>query len=261
MAVHKLEHLPDYVALLERSPSEVELLFKDILISVTEFFRDADADAYALLEQYITDMVKRNLDHEPLRIWVPGCATGEEAYSIAMVADKVLSKLGNRYGFQVFATDIDMDALSHARRGIYLPNTIRHVSSEMLERYFVVRDDTYTVSKRIRERVVFARQDLVRDPPFSKIDLVSCRNVLIYFNPILQKRVLNMFHYVLKPNGLLFLGKSESVSLVASQFVNVDKKVRLFRKQFESDVTAYPMDFVSAVGRREIGRASCRERV
>ena len=250
MAVHKLEHLPDYVALLERSPSEVELLFKDILISVTEFFRDADADAYALLEQYITDMVKRNLDHEPLRIWVPGCATGEEAYSIAMVADKVLSKLGNRYGFQVFATDIDMDALSHARRGIYLPNTIRHVSSEMLERYFVVRDDTYTVSKRIRERVVFARQDLVRDPPFSKIDLVSCRNVLIYFNPILQKRVLNMFHYVLKPNGLLFLGKSESVSLVASQFVNVDKKVRLFRKQFESDVTAYPMDFVSAAGRR-----------
>lgn len=250
MTVHKLEHLPDYVSLLERSPSEVELLFKDILISVTEFFRDADADAYALLEQYITDMVKRNLDQEPLRIWVPGCATGEEAYSIAMVADKVLSKLGNRYGFQVFATDIDMDALSHARRGIYLPNTIRHVSQDMLEHYFVVRDDTYTVSKRIRERVVFARQDLVRDPPFSKIDLVSCRNVLIYFNPILQKRVLNMFHYVLKSNGLLFLGKSESVSLVANLFVNVDKKVRLYSKQLEVSGTSYPMDFVSATNKR-----------
>lgn len=258
MAVHKLEHLPDYVALLERSPSEVELLFKDILISVTEFFRDADADAYALLEQYITDMVKRNLDQDPLRIWVPGCATGEEAYSIAMVADKVLSKLGNRYGFQVFATDIDMDALSHARRGIYLPNTIRHVSSEMLERYFVVRDDTYTVSKRIRERVVFARQDLVRDPPFSKIDLVSCRNVLIYFNPILQKRVLNMFHYVLKPNGLLFLGKSESVSLVANLFINVDKKVRLFSKQFEATGTTYPMDFVTASSKRSDKPSSLR---
>lgn len=230
MMVHKLEVLEEYIALLAQSSDEIEMLYKDLLISVTQFFRDEEA--YQLLRQHLIDLVKRYQNKEgQLRVWVPGCATGEEAYSIAIMIDSVMRQEMIPINFQVFATDIDNDALIHARRAIYTANSVQFVSSDMLEHYFLLKDGAYLVNKNIRERVVFARHDLVRDPPFSKLDLISCRNVLIYFNAVLQKQVISMFHYALNPSGFLFLGKSESVGQLQNLYLSVDKKVRLFRKQ------------------------------
>jgi len=242
MMVHKLEQLNDYITLLSQSAEEVEMLYKDLLISVTEFFRDTEA--YLLLRDYLQVLVKRHQGQESqLRIWVPGCATGEEAYSIAILIESIIKQENKPINYQVFATDIDNDALNHARRAVYTVNSVQFVDSEMLEDYFLLKDGAYLVNKAVRERVVFARHDLVRDPPFSKLDLISCRNVLIYFNSSLQKQVLNMFHYALNPQALLFLGKSESIGQVQNLYLPVDKKVRLFRKHGDSS-NLKSIDFV-----------------
>jgi two-component system CheB/CheR fusion protein len=184
MAVHKLTDLQEYTLYLERSPAEVELLFKDILISVTSFFRDPDA--FRGLRKVLRKIIDNKKVSEDIRIWVPGCATGEEAYSIAILLAEELGEHINRYNIQIFGTDIDLDAISLARRGVYPEAVVIDMDRPLRDRYFVREDSSFRVIKLIREMVIFSRQDLTKDPPFSRLDLITCRNVLIYFNNILQ---------------------------------------------------------------------------
>jgi two-component system CheB/CheR fusion protein len=227
MAVHRLDNVDEYIDLLRQSAQEAEALFKDILISVTSFFRDPEA--YAELDNTVRELVRNRRSGDPIRIWVAGTATGEEAYSIAMLFDRAISELEANVTFQIFASDLDVDALAIARRGVYLPGLVKNVPQALIDRYFIRKDDTYHVIKHIRERVVFARQDLVRDPPFSRLDLISCRNLLIYFNPRLQKQVIALFHYVLRKGGYMFLGKSEAIGPHAELFQATEKGARIFR--------------------------------
>ncbi|SDE43553.1 CheR family methyltransferase [Desulfuromonas thiophila] len=230
MAVHKLITLDDYVTLLMASSTEVEELFKDMLISVTAFFRDPDA--FAALAEIIDEMVDRCEAHGSLRVWVPGCANGEEAYSICILLQQAAARTRKELNLQLFATDIDEHALSLARRGIYSTNQIKDVDSEILKHYFQEKDGQYHISKRIRDQVVFARQNLIMDPPFSHLDLISCRNVLIYFNLETQQKILQTFHFALKPQSHLFLGKSESASNIAAElFEQRDKHCQIFRRR------------------------------
>ncbi|BBP44145.1 CheR family methyltransferase [Thiosulfativibrio zosterae] len=210
MAVHKVVTIDDYLTLLSSSAIEVESLFKDLLISVTSFFRDTEA--FQDLNLVIEKIVENNEEGNQIRVWVPGCANGEEAYSIAILFQQACLKFSKEASFQIFATDIDEFALSLARRGAYSSGQVKDIPEPLLKQYFVAKDDQYWVSKYIRDRVVFARQNVIMDPPFSRLDLVSCRNLLIYFSLELQRQVFQVFHFALKQNGYLFLGKSESAS-------------------------------------------------
>ncbi|MBN2894287.1 MAG: PAS domain-containing protein [Campylobacterales bacterium] len=233
MAVHKLVTLDDYVTLLLSSSVEVEALFKDLLISVTAFFRDEDA--FVELKEAIDTMVQTRAHQEAFRIWVAGCANGEEAFSIAILFEEAVERHGVEIPYQIFATDIDDHALSLARRGAYAANQLKGVSPELLVKYFVEQDGTYLVKKTLRDHLVFARQNLITDPPFSHIDLISCRNVMIYFNTETQKKVFQTFHYALEKNGLLFLGKSESASSASPDlFEALSNKSQLFKRRLNS---------------------------
>jgi two-component system CheB/CheR fusion protein len=183
-------------------------VLKDILISVTGFFRDAEA--FQALKRALVQLLRTKTNGDTIRIWVPGCATGEEAYSIAILLHEQLDKEVNRYNIQIFGTDLDQDAIFRARKGFYPSSTVVDMDPELVDKYFISADNTVQVIKSIREMIVFAKQDLTQDPPFSHLDAISCRNLLIYFNSSLQKKIVPMFHYILNPGGLLFLGKSES---------------------------------------------------
>jgi two-component system CheB/CheR fusion protein len=228
MATNRVESLQDYIDLTERNPEELGQLSKEILISVTSFFRDRDAFdglATALCERLA---LKRPGDE--IRVWVPGCATGEEAYAIAILISEYLGAAISEFTVQIFATDIDMSAMAIARRGVYSAASLGEVDAAIVQKYFITAGDAYEVVKPLRELVVFARQDLVQDPPFVRLDLVSCRNVLIYFQNPLQERVLGTFHYALAPAGLMFLGKSESVFQHEDLFDTVNRDAKIFRR-------------------------------
>ena len=228
MTVHKIKNLSDYVHLVERDPQELDALYKDILISVTGFFRDPES--FAALKLVLKNIVKSKKNREPIRIWIPGCASGEEAYTITILLCEVQEENKIFLPIQIFATDIDSEALARARKGLFSETALTMMDKELLNRYFTRLDHSFRVNKSIREMVVFSRHDLVKDPPFSHLDLISCRNVLIYFSSALQQKVLPMFHYVLQPNGYLFLGKSESVGQFVDLFSPVDqKKAKIFR--------------------------------
>jgi two-component system CheB/CheR fusion protein len=230
MALHKMERLNEYVALLERNATELEILYREILIKVTSFFRDPDAFV-ALKAKVLPEIAARITPETPIRVWVPGCATGEEAYSIAMVVLEYLNERNLGSPVQVFATDISEEALEKARAGIYVENISLDVSPERLRRFFIKNNGGYQVKKTVRDVCVFARQNLAKDPPFSKLDLISCRNVLIYLEPALHKRIIPMFHYALRPHGYLMLGGSESIGTFTDLFEIADKGVRLFTKR------------------------------
>jgi two-component system CheB/CheR fusion protein len=227
MALHKIRSLGDYLHYIEQFPVELDLLFKDILISVTGFFRDREA--FQALKRALPHALKTKKKGDNIRIWVPGCATGEETYSIAMLLYEHLGKDVNQYNIQIFGTDLDQDAIIRARRGFYPTATVVDVDRYLLDKFFTHAEDTVQVIKSIREMIVFAKQDLTRDPPFSHLDVISCRNLLIYFNSSLQKKIVPMFHYVLNPEGLLFLGKSESIGQFADLFVPLVKKWKIFQ--------------------------------
>ena len=229
MAVTKNLDLQDYVDFLEKSPQEVELLYRDILISVTSFFRDKEA--FAAMQKVAQAIVKKKTGTGNFRVWIAGCATGEEAYSIAILFMEALGGNASGYNFQIFATDLDSDAIIRARRAIYPESIVAKLDKGIMKRYFVQKDNTFQVSKSLREMVVFATQDITKDPPFSKLDLVVCRNLLIYFNPPLQKRILSMFHYSLNVNGYLFLGKSESVGQQDDLFSSVNNRWKIFQRR------------------------------
>jgi two-component system CheB/CheR fusion protein len=228
MAANHFARFEDYLHFVEDNPEELERLAKDILISVTAFFRDPDA--FARLKDVIHSIVANKQEGDEIRMWVAACATGEEAYSIAILLAEELGTNLPFYKIQIFATDIDNNAMNIARKGSYVEGALAEIPSELVSRYFTQQHDRYEISRTVRDMVVFARQDLVQDPPFLRLDLVSCRNVLIYLQNDLQSKVLATFHYGLRSGGFLFLGKSESIFQQDNLFDVIDKHFRLFRR-------------------------------
>ncbi len=219
--------LISYLKWVEENPDELDLLARDILISVTAFFRDREA--FFALRKWVGDTVARKPAGSEIRVWVAGCASGEEAYSIAMLFADVLGDRLSAYRIQIFATDVDDDALTAARRGVYPVAATSEVPEALLTRFFRHSGNTYEAGKLLRDMIVFARHNLVGDPPFLRLDLVSCRNVLIYFDAPLQARVLQAFHFGMNPEGLLFLGRSESIAQAEQFFKPINRKERIFR--------------------------------
>ena len=231
MVLHAKDNLGEYIQLLRRDRTEAEALYQDILINVTSFFREPETFE-ALQEDIFPRILKTRDADTPIRIWVPGCSTGQEAYSLAMALVEFLERQPVRPSIQIFATDLSESvSLARARHGVYPENIETDVSSERLRRFFTREQATYRINKSIRDLCVFARQDLVADPPFSRVNLISCRNVLIYFSPALQKQVIPTFHYALNPNGFLVLGASETIGSFAGLFSVVDPKNRIFAKK------------------------------
>ncbi len=228
MVANRVNDIEAYLDFIEAHPDELERLAKDTLISVTAFMRDPSA--FSALEVELRRLLARKSVGDDIRIWVPGCATGEEAYSIAIVLHRILGEEFPQYSIQIFATDVDMDAMQIARRGCYPATAVESLGRDILQRYFQPMNDAYEINKLLRGVVVFARQDLVLDPPFLRLDLISCRNVLIYLQNPVQSRLLAFFHYALVSDGLLFLGKSESVAQRDSLFTAINKEHRVFRR-------------------------------
>jgi len=236
MNVAQLENIPSYIRLLQESPDEVQNLFKEFLIGVTNFFRDAEA--FEKLKNILKDLVKSKPDNGQIRIWVPGCSTGEEAYSIAMILDECLDETKKHLNVQIFATDIDSNSIEKARIGTF-SGIEADVGKDRLKRYFAREGNLFHIRKEIREMLVFAPQSIIKDPPFTKLDLISCRNLLIYLNAELQKKIIPVFHYSLIPNGKLFLGSSETISGYVDLFSMIDKKWKIYKRR-ESVYSAQP---------------------
>ena len=224
-----------YVELLERSPEEVRGLFQDLLIHVTRFFREPESFE-ALAAEVFPKLLDGNDPDRPIRAWVCGCATGEEPYSLAIALLEFLQQRQSTARIHIFATDVSETAIEHARSGVYPASIADDVGAERLRRFFTRSDGHYRVSKQIRDLCVFARQDLTRDPPFSRLDLVMCRNVLIYMNPVLQRKLIGLFHYALHPDGHLVLGQAESIGPQLGLFSLVDKRARIYRKKSDYGV-------------------------
>lgn len=230
MVLNKFENLPDYTAMLKSSSKEVDALYNDFLINVTSFFRDPDF--YKLLTAGVFPaLIKERKSTDPVRIWVAGCSTGEEAYSITICLLEFLEKNMVSLPIQIFASDLDTNAIEKARLGIYPMSSLQGVSANYLKKYFVKTDGHYQIIKSVRELCIFSQQNLLKDPPFSRIDLISCQNVLIYLETNPQTRILQTFHYALKSAGFLFLGKSESIGATSDLFEPLDKKMKIFSRK------------------------------
>jgi two-component system CheB/CheR fusion protein len=229
MAVHKVDDIGEYVRLLRNNPREVESLYNDLLIRVTGFFRDPDVFT-TFARDILPDLVRDRDAENPVRIWVPGCATGEEVYSLAILLLEAMAG-SDSCPIQIFGTDISDEAVDRARLGIYPENIAGEVSEERLRRFFTKGNGTYRVTKAVRECCVFARQNVTRDPPFSRLDLVSCRNVMIYLGNALQRKVMSIFHYALRSEGYLLLGSSETIGNFGELFSVVDRKHKIYQKK------------------------------
>jgi len=244
MALQRIGKLKEYVQFLRHHPSEVEALYEDILIKVTSFFRDPDAFE-ALKTEVFPSILKHRSPVEPIRIWVPGCSTGEETYSQAIALLEFLRNRRADIPFQLFGTDLGQGSIEKARAGIYPQSIAADVSSERLRRFFVKVEGGYRINKMIRDVCVFARQNLLQDPPFSRIDVISCRNVLIYLGPVLQKRIMPIFHYALRPRGFLMLGGAEGVIGTASDlFELMDRKHKIYCRK--STASGLHFDFAAS---------------
>ncbi len=247
MGVHKISKIANYVALLQENPAEGEILFKELMIGVTSFFRDSK-----MWEKLGQEIIPAAIDKEPgntmLRAWVPGCSSGEEAYSLAIVLKEVLEKINSpkHISLQIFATDLDDDAVETARKGIYPVNIEADVSSQRLGRYFVKTEDGYRVSNEIREMVVFAQHNLIMHPPFINIDIISCRNLLIYMDTDLQKKILGLFYFSLNTNGIMILGSSETLGSMGNHFETEDNKLKIFKRAANAvapDLVNFPSSY------------------
>jgi len=245
MGIHQIDKITAYVRYLQENSQELDLLFKELLIGVTSFFRDPIA--WKQLREETLPSLLASRPAGPLRAWVAGCSTGEEAYSLAMAFKEVMEKVKPRKSFtlQIYATDLDRDAIGKARQGVFPENISADVSSEQLSRFFIKEENSYRVRTEIREMVIFAPHSLILDPPFTKLDIVSCRNLLIYLTPELQKKLFPLFHYSLNPDGILFLGSAETVGDFTDLFATVSGKSRLFRR-IESALPPEPIDFPSS---------------
>jgi PAS domain S-box-containing protein len=232
MVLNHLHTLEDYAHFLRGNAKELDALYSDVLISVTSFFRNPEA--FDILKRKVFPKLLQRRGEEPLRVWVLGCSTGQEAYSIAMTFLEAAEKAPRMRRLQVFATDLNDALLDKARHGLYARSLAEDISPERLRKYFVEEEGGYRISKQLREMVVFARQNLIADPPFSRMDVVSCRNLMIYLEPSLQRKLLPTFHYALKPEGVLFLGASESIGGFTDLFEPLDKKHKIYSRKIAS---------------------------
>jgi two-component system CheB/CheR fusion protein len=243
MGLHQVDSIAGYLRYMQESPQEITLLFKELLIGVTSFFRDPEAWDH-LRKQAIPALLAERPAGGVLRAWVPGCSTGEEAYSLAMIFKEVLAEVrpAQSYSLQIFATDLDKDAIDRARQGSYPTNIAGDVSADRLGRFFLKEEPGYRVRQVIRESVVFATQNVIMDPPFTKLDILSCRNLLIYLAPELQGKLLPVFHYSLNPGGILFLGSAETPGPIADRFTPKGGKTRIYRR-LDTEPRATPIEF------------------
>ncbi len=230
MVLTKTDKLADYLRVLQKNRDEVDALYDSMLINVTEFFRDADVFDY-LRQSVLPEILARHGDNTPARVWVPGCSTGEEAYSYAILIRELLEENGRILPVQIFGTDVSDSAIAQARTGFYSVAELANVSPERLRRFFYQTERGYIVQKPIRDMCIFARQNVVKDSPFSKLDLVSCRNLMIYLGPVLQRKLMPIFHYSLVPGGALVLGNSESVGGYTDLFRLVDRRFRIYARK------------------------------
>ena len=227
MNIHEIDNISDYIRYLQENPPEIDMLYKGLLIGVTKFFRDPQA--YEILKKEIIPEMLKN--KTTVRVWVPACSTGEEAYSMAIVFKEHIDETKSDLKVQIFATDVDKDAIEIARAGVYPDIIADDVSQERLQRFFRKNPDTYMINKEIREMVIFSPQNVIKDPPFSRLDMVSCRNLLIYIGPELQKRLLRSFYFSLNPDGILFLGNSETIGEFTDLFTALDRKWKIYRRK------------------------------
>ena len=230
MGLNHMDDVSDYLAFLRQDPDEGARLAKDMLIHVSSFFRDAEAFV-ELREKVLAPLIAEKNNNNPLRVWVPGCATGEEAYSITMLLLEELGAARKNCAIQLFASDMDPEAVRFAREGLYPESIATDVSQERLKRFFTKTDKSYQVTKQLRESVIFSVQNLITEPPFSRLDLVSCRNVLIYLEPDIQRRIITLFSFALRPGGYLFLGKSDGVVGQNELFATLSPTWRIYGSQ------------------------------
>jgi two-component system CheB/CheR fusion protein len=231
MSVHKIDKIVSYVHFLQGNHKEVEILFKELLIGVTNFFRDAKVWE-KLKEAVLPTIISNHQPNSTLRAWIPGCSTGEEAYSLAIVFKEVLEKITPHGGtsLQIFATDIDADAIEVARRGLFPANILADLSAERLNRYFILSEDGYRIKTEIREMIVFAQHNVILHPPFTRIDILSCRNLLIYMDADLQKKLIGLFYYSINPEGIMLLGSAETLGNQSHLFTPVDSKLKIYKR-------------------------------
>jgi two-component system CheB/CheR fusion protein len=237
MGVHNIDKISLYVNFLQDNPIEVNILFKELMIGVTNFFRDPEVWEN-LKEKVIPNIISNLQPGSILRAWVPGCSTGEEAYSLAIVFKEVVEKINPHGGFslQIFATDLDSEAIEIARKGIFSANIIADVSPARLNRFFLAMDDGYFINTEIRETIVFAQHNIIMHPPFTKIDILSCRNLLIYLEPELQKKLLSLFFYSLNSKGIMVLGSSETLGAQSHLFSSLDAKLKIFKRAISAQI-------------------------
>jgi len=230
MGVHQLDKIASYASLIQQAPQEAVLLSKELLIGVTNFFRDQAV--WEQLKQQLSAMLEALPQGSPLRAWTPGCSTGEEAYTLAMIFQEAQDRVQpiGKHTLQIFATDLDVDAIAKARAGFYPLNIAIDVSPERLDRFFVQEEQGYRVAKQLRDSVIFAPQNVIMEPPFTKLDVLVCRNLLIYLDADLQKKLIPLFHYALKPGGILCLGTSETIGQFTDLFTALDSKSRLYQR-------------------------------
>ncbi|MEI7733313.1 MAG: chemotaxis protein CheB [Verrucomicrobiota bacterium] len=248
MGIHQIDRIPAYIRYLQENSQELDLLFKELLIGVTSFFRDPATWAH-LAEETLPALLASRAPGHALRAWVPGCSTGEEAYSLAIVFKEALElakpKPKLNFALQIFATDLDRDAIDKARQGLYPENIAADISPERLSRFFAKEAHGYRVRKEIRELVIFAPQNLIMDPPFTKLDILSCRNLLIYLTAEMQKKLMPLFHYSLSPGGLLLLGSAETIGSFTNLYTPLSGKFRLFQRR-DSALQPDSIEFPSA---------------
>ncbi len=230
MNVHHIQSPASYVRFIQENPEESDLLFKDMLIGVTSFFRDPKAYEF-LSKKGFPKLLQSKPEGSVLRVWIPACASGEEAYSLAIALRECMEKVNRHLDFQIFATDLDLQAIDIARTGIYPEGIAADVGSQRLKKFFLKEKNRYRIRKDIRETVIFAPHNVITNPPFTKLDMVSCRNLLIYLEPEVQKKIFNLFHYALKPEGILFLGSSETIGSQSNLFKPTSKQYKVFLRQ------------------------------
>jgi len=252
MGIHKIDDIYSYVHFLQENPKEVHILFKELMIGVTSFFRDAPVWE-KLKEKVVPGLIEKLKTSSTLRAWVPGCSTGEEAFSLAIIFKEVLEKVRPYEGIslQIFASDLDSDAIDTARKGLFSTNIVADVSPKRLSRFFIKTEEGYRINTEIRETIVFAQHNIIMHPPFTNIDIISCRNLLIYMDTELQRKLLGLFYYSLNPEGILLLGTSETLGIQSHLFEQVITGMKIYRRS-ESRVIPDQFDFPSSFSRPKL---------
>lgn len=243
IAYHQLPDYAAYVNFLRENPQEIDVLFNELLIGVTKFFRDAPA--FNSLKSKLCTLMNNKTSNEPFRVWIAGCSTGEEAYSVAILLIECLEEMNKSEWpkLQLFATDLDTEGIEHARNGIYFDNIVADVSAARIEKFFIKKDNTFQVKKELREMIVFAQHNLIKDAPFTRLDLLCCRNVMIYLTAELQKKIIPIFHYSLHSGGIMFMGPAETIGGFTEMFVSADPKWKIYERKNGNALAAKMIDF------------------